>query len=107
MPNMKVFVIELNHYHTETFAMYKELLPSLLNDKDINIYYYVIPSKLECLNFTKNDIIHKITNPATRYFVSKTGLRSLYFTFHIKSLIRSHKPDLLIFNSIEARRYLK
>ena len=103
----KVFVVELNHYHTETFAMYKELLPSLINSRDLDIYYYVIPSKVQCLNYAPHDRIHKITNSAIRYFVSKTGLRSFYFTFQIKSLIRNHRPDLLIFNTIEPRRYLK
>ena len=44
---MKVLVVELNSYHLELLPMYQSLLPSLFDNRRLDIHYFVLPGLVE------------------------------------------------------------
>lgn len=101
----KVFVFELNSYHTETFPIYENLLPSLLHD-DIQVEYFVTEERYEdTLATFKN--VHLLCPRWLSPFIRHLQLRVPYFRRRINALVTEQKPDMVVFNSIEPERNYK
>lgn len=101
----KVFVFELNSYHTETFPIYRNLLPSLLHD-DVAVEYFVTEERYEDTLAAFNNV-HLFCPRWLSPFIRHLQLRVPYFTHRINALIAEQKPDMVVFNSIEPERNYK
>lgn len=102
---MKVVVVELNKYHTETFPIYENLLPAFLQTESVECHYYCHADKAVELSGVYRYIAPIIGNFC--YFVVRNlQLRTPFFRWKIQRIIDKLKADVVVFNSIEPERNL-
>jgi hypothetical protein len=99
----KVLVFELNNYHTETFPVYENLLPSLLKSEGLDIRYFVVNEKVDELSKVYPRV-KPIAGKCVSFLVRHLQLRIPYFRYAIQKIINREDADLVIFNSIEPKR---
>ena len=101
----KVLVFELNNYHTETFPIYQNLLPALLGD-EVAIEYYVMGQRYAD-TAAIYDKVHQLCPTWLFPIIRHLQLRVPYFLYRINGIIRDKSPDLVVFNSVEPKRYYR
>ncbi len=57
---MKVFIFELNRYHTETLPMYEHLLPTLLKIDNPDIKYLPLPYRFDQILALLREVIFDV-----------------------------------------------
>lgn len=100
---MNALVVELNNYHTETFPVYEQLLPSFLGTDRINWHYLHMPEKSDDLSDVYLNL-HCAVSRFGYFIIRNTGLRVPVFTWKINRLLSQLETDILVFNSIEPER---
>lgn len=103
---MKLLVVELNQYHTETFPIYAPLLPSFLHTEEIELHFLCHAEKASELSSVYEDI-SPVISKAGYFIVRNLQLRSNYFRWKIQKIIDRLDIDVLVFNSIEPDRNQK
>lgn len=98
----KVLVFELNNYHTETFPIYRHLLPSFLHDA-VDIEYYVVDERFDD-TARAYDTVHRLSRDWFFFLIRHLQLRVPFFVSKINRIISRENPDLVVFNSIEPER---
>jgi len=100
---MKVVVVELNKYHTETFPIYENLLPAFLHTASVECHYYCHADKAAELRGVYGRITAIVSGLG--YFVLRNlQLRAPFFRWKIQRLVRQLGADVVVFNSIEPER---
>ena len=104
---MKVLVVELNSYHLELLPMYQSLLPSLFDNRRLDIHYFVLPGLVERAREVVGNQVFALNAPLLRYFLPPKTLRAAYYRWHIQRLIAQLEPVAVVFNTIEPPAYLR
>jgi len=85
--------------------MYQALIPSLFNDQELDLHYYVHPAILNRARDFVGPQVYSLTPPSLRYAMPTKRIRALYYRWRIQQLLERLKPVLLIFNTIEPLAY--
>ena len=102
----KVFVFELNSYNTHLLQIYRDVLPALLNDSQLSIQYFVLPTVSKRAKNIVGSNVSDLGRHSLKYFLPTKTMRGVYYRRVIQQLINSQKPDALVFNTLEPKPYL-
>ena len=103
---MKILIVELNKYHTETFPIHSNLLPAFFGEDDIEFHYMCHEDNARQLNDVYENTAPVVSN-FIYFLVKNTGLRPWYFKRKIQGTIDRIIADAVVFNSIEPERNRK
>ena len=103
---MKVLVFELNSFHIELLPMCRVLMPSLFDNRELDIHYYLLPSLVERARDVVGAQVHTLNSSRLRYALPTKRLRSIYYRWRIQKLVDRLDPVAIIFNTVEPQVYL-
>ena len=104
---MKVLVFELNSYHLELLPMYQPLLPSLFENRRLDIHYFVLPALVERAREAVGNQVFSLNTPRLRYLLPTKHLRAAYYRWRIQRLVDQLDPVAMVFNTVEPPAYLR
>ena len=104
---MKVLVFELNSFHMELLPMYQPLLPSLFDNRQLDLQYFVLPSLVERAREVVGEQVFPLNPPRLRYVLPAKRLRAAYYLRRIQKLVDRLDPVAIVFNTVEPPAYLR
>lgn len=100
---MRIVVVELNKYHSETFPIYENLLPSFFNKGDLEWFYYQLPAPRNRRS-TAYPYVRPIIGEWEYFLIRNLGFRIPVFARKVQHIVDSTGADVVVFNSIEPKR---
>ena len=102
---IKVFVFELNTYHLEILPLYRAQLPALFDEKKISIHYFLNTAIAKRAETILGTSVTRLGNELVRYVFPTKTMRAFFYRHAIQKLINHHKPDVIVFNTLEPKPY--
>jgi hypothetical protein len=103
---MKILVFELNSFHIELLPMYRSLLPSLFDNRQLDIRYFLMPSLVERAREIVGEYVFSLNPRCLRYALPTKRMRALYYRRRIQKLVDRINPVAIVFNTVEPAAYL-
>ena len=102
---MKVLVFELNSFHIELLPMYRSLLPSLFDNRQLDIRYFLVPSVVERAREIVGERVFPLNPRRLRYVLPTKRMRTPYYRRRIQKLVDRLDPVAIVFNTVEPAAY--
>tara|TARA_B100001123_G_scaffold450046_1_gene618232 strand:+ start:1605 stop:2711 length:1107 start_codon:yes stop_codon:yes gene_type:complete len=102
---IKVFVFELNTYHLDILPLYRAQLPALFDEKKISIHYFLNIAIAKRAETILGGRVTRLGNKLLRYACPSKIMRAFFYRHAIQKLIDHHKPDVIVFNTLEPKPY--